>query len=93
MAATSNPRQREPLFDVQPRTGISFEVFYSDRTLETFGRCGLGWFWWPRQRGCSPTGSANGPFPTSYAAYLHALGTALGTKVDALSNFKVKSGG
>jgi hypothetical protein len=29
--------QHEPLFDVQPRTGISFEVFYSDRTLETFG--------------------------------------------------------
>jgi hypothetical protein len=49
MAPTSNPRQREPLFDVHPRTGISFEVFYSDRTLETFGRCGSGWFWWSRR--------------------------------------------
>jgi hypothetical protein len=37
---TSNLRQREPFFDVQLRTGISFEVFYADRTLETFGRRG-----------------------------------------------------
>jgi hypothetical protein len=73
MAATSHPRQREPLFDVHPRTGISFEVFYSDRTLETFGRRGAGWFWWSRRRGFSPEGPATGPFPTSYAAYRHAL--------------------
>jgi hypothetical protein len=37
MALASNPRQHEPLFDVRPLTGISFEVFHSDRTLETFG--------------------------------------------------------
>jgi hypothetical protein len=73
MAPTSNPRQREPLFDVHPRTGISFEVFYSDRTLETFGRRGAGWFWWSRRRGYSPDGPATGPFPTSYAAYRHAM--------------------
>jgi hypothetical protein len=73
MAATSNPRQREPLFDVHPRTGIGFEVFYSDRTLETFGRRGAGWFWWSRRRGFSPDGPATGPFATSYAAYRHAM--------------------
>jgi hypothetical protein len=73
MAPTSNPRQPEPLFDVHPRTGISFEVFYSDRTLETFGRRGTGWFWWSRRRGLSPAGPATGPFPTSYAAYRHAV--------------------
>jgi hypothetical protein len=73
MAATSSPGQRESLFDVHPRTGISFEVFYSDRTLETFGRCGAGWFWWSRRRGFSPNGPATGPFPTSYAAYRHAM--------------------
>jgi hypothetical protein len=75
----SNPRQRaahEPLFDVYPRTGVSFEVFYSDRTLETFGRCGSGWFWWSRRRGFSPAGPATGPFPTSYAAYRHAMKAA-----------------
>jgi hypothetical protein len=49
-APASNPRQRarhEPLFDIHPRTGASIAVFYSDRTLETFGKCGAGWFWWP----------------------------------------------
>ena len=44
----------EPLYDIDPQTGTTIEVFYADRTLETFGRCGAGWFWWPRRRGCSP---------------------------------------
>jgi hypothetical protein len=92
-ASTSNPRQRDPLFDVHPCTGVSFEVFYTDRTLETFGRCGSGWFWWSRRRGFSPKGPTTGPFATSFAAYRHALGTALGTKADALSSFEVKSDG
>ena len=35
----------EPLFDIDPRTGTSIEVFFADRALETFGRCGAGWFW------------------------------------------------
>jgi hypothetical protein len=65
----------EPLFDLHPRTGVSFEVFYSDRTLETFGRRGAGWFWWPRQRGCAPAGTPTGPFATDYAAYRHAMTT------------------
>jgi len=79
---TPNQNQRphrEPLYDIAPETGINFEVFYSDRTLETFGRRGAGWFWWPRRRGSSPDGSATGPFATSYSAYRHALGTVLGT--------------
>ena len=66
---TSN---HEPLYDIHPQTGANIEVFYADRALETFGRCGAGWFWWYRRRGFSPTGSARGPFPTSYAAYRHA---------------------
>jgi hypothetical protein len=65
--------QHEPLFDVHPRTGVSFEVFFSDRTLETFGRVAAGWFWWPRQRGFAPDGPATGPYATSYAAYRHAM--------------------
>ena len=44
----------EPLYDVDPRTGASIEVFYADRALETFGRCGAGWFWCSRQRGFAP---------------------------------------
>jgi hypothetical protein len=79
---TSNPGQcarREPLYDTDPRTGISIEVFFSDRTLETFGRGGAGWFWWSRRRGFSPDGPANGPFPTSYSAYRHAITAAAPT--------------
>ena len=74
-------RQRaahEPFYDINPLTGISIEVFYADRMLETFGRGGAGWFWWPRRRGCSPDGPATGPFATSYAAHRHALGATLG---------------
>ena len=63
----------EPLYDVHPQTGATIEVFYSDRTLETFGRCGAGWFWCSRRRGYPPSGPAAGPFPTSYAAYRHAV--------------------
>ena len=76
---TSNPRDRarhEPLYDINPRTGLGFEVFYTDRTLETFGKCGAGWFWWPRRRGLSPEGLATGPFATSYSAYRHAMSAA-----------------
>jgi hypothetical protein len=53
MAPTSDRQRpcREPLFDINPLTGISIEVFYSDRTLETFGRGGAGWFWWSCRRG------------------------------------------
>jgi len=53
--------RHEPLYDVDPRTGVIIEVFFSDRSLETFGRCGSGWFWWPRRRGLSPEGAATGP--------------------------------
>jgi hypothetical protein len=42
---TPNPTQRAPLYDINPQTGASIEVFYAGRTLETFGRCGAGWFW------------------------------------------------
>jgi hypothetical protein len=64
-----------------PRTGAGIEVFYADRSLETFGRCGAGWFWWLRQRGCSPDGSPTGPFATGYAAYRHAWGPIWGPTV------------
>jgi hypothetical protein len=70
---SSDPRKLEPLFDVHPVTGASIEVFYADRTLETFGRGCSGWFWGPRRRGFAPDGPTHGPFPTSYSAYRDAL--------------------
>ena len=38
----------DPLYDINLLTGASIEVFYADRELETFGRCGAGWFWCAR---------------------------------------------
>src|SRR5258708_7362964 len=75
MAPTSDPQRpcREPLFDINPLSDIIIEVVYSDRALETCGRCVAGWFWWPRRRGFAPDGPATGPFATSYAAYRHAM--------------------
>ena len=72
----TQPPRHEPLFDVHPRTGSTIEVFYADRTVETFGRCGAGWFWCCRRRGLSSVGLATGPFATSYAAYRHAISEA-----------------
>jgi hypothetical protein len=62
MAPTFDPQRpcREPLFDIIPLTGIGIKVFYSDRTLETFGRGGAGWFWWSRWRGFPPVWPAYG---------------------------------
>jgi hypothetical protein len=70
---TNQHARHQPLYDVHPGTGASIEVFYADRTLETFGGGSAGWFWWPRRRGSLPDGSAIGPFATSYAAYRHAM--------------------
>ena len=58
--AAQQHARHEPLYDINPRTGVSIEVFFSDRTMETFGRVGAGWFWWPRRRGFSPEGAAPG---------------------------------
>jgi hypothetical protein len=48
-----------PIFDVDPLTGASIEIFYADRTLESFGRSGAG---------AAPAGfraywTGAGPFP------------------------------
>ena len=55
-ASPFNPRAHEPLYDINPRTSASIEVFYADRTMETFGRGGAGWFCWLRRRGFASDG-------------------------------------
>jgi hypothetical protein len=64
---------RRPLYEIDPLTGATIEVYYADRSLETFGRFCAGWFWQYRRRRFSPDGPATGPFATSYAAYRHAI--------------------
>ena len=58
----------QPLYDVDPRTGASVEVFYAGAVVaRSVGACD-GWYWrtW---RGGSLPDTPVGPFATSYAAY------------------------
>jgi hypothetical protein len=68
----SNSAKYAAIFDVNPVTGATFEVFYADDALQTLGLRRAGWFWWSRRRGFSPESPAVGPFPTSYSAYRDA---------------------
>ena len=74
----SDPQRRpayEPLYDIDPRTGATIEIFWADRVLAgSFGMRGAGWVWWSCQRGSLP-GQPIGPFGTSYLAYRDALGS------------------
>jgi hypothetical protein len=68
-------RKNEPLYDFDPRTGSTIEVFYADRALaKSLGLRSAGWCWWTCQRSCLP-GRAIGPFGMSYSAYRSALGS------------------
>ena len=72
------PRDRhEPLYDIIPRTGVSIEVFFSDRTMETFGRVGAGWFWWRRRRGFAPEGER---VPGRLLRATRRIGNAMGCR-------------
>jgi hypothetical protein len=76
-AVISDPKRRaayEPLYERDPQTGATIEVFLADRVLaESFGM-GAGWCWWTCRPGYLPDGPPIGPFATSYAAYRDALG-------------------
>jgi hypothetical protein len=74
-AVISDPKRgtaQEPLYDIDPRTGATVEIFYADRALAaSFGTSDGGWFWWTCQPSCLPEDLPIGPFATSYAAYRH----------------------
>jgi hypothetical protein len=65
----------EPLYDVDPNSGDSVEVFYADDVLAKSFGTRPGWFWWRCRRGSLPDGLVTGPFPTSYAAYRDTPGS------------------
>ena len=75
-AVISDPKRRtafEPLYDLDPQTGASVEIFYADRALaKSFGAPDAGWFRWSCQRGSLPDDLPSGPFATSYAAFREA---------------------
>jgi hypothetical protein len=69
---TSSPSRRrayEPLYDIDPPTGATIELFYGDVVLD-----GPRWFWWSCRRGRLPDKPPDGPF-----AYRDATGG--GTRV------------
>jgi hypothetical protein len=80
-AVISDPKRRtafEPLYDIDPHTGGSVEIFYADRGLaRSFGTPNAGWYFWSCLPGCLPDGPPKGPFTSSYLAYrnfAHARG-------------------
>jgi hypothetical protein len=72
-AAISDPKRHtayEPLYDIDPQTGASVEIFYADGAVaRSFGTSETGWFWWTCQSGSLPHNLPTGPFTSSYRAY------------------------
>jgi len=63
----------EPLYETDPQTGGTIEVFFAHSALaESFG-ARAGWFWWIWPVGRLPDGRPKGPFATSYRAYFEAM--------------------
>lgn len=71
--AISDPKRRtayEPLYDIDPQTGASVEIFYADPAVaRSFGTSEAGWFWWTCHSGSLPHDLPSGPFANSYLAY------------------------
>jgi hypothetical protein len=72
---TETHPQYEPLYDINPLTGHSIEIFYADGALAKSFGTRPGWYWWSCRHGCLPDLPPKGPFPTSYAAYCDTPGS------------------
>jgi hypothetical protein len=71
--ANSRPARRAgcTLYEIDPRSGETIEIFYADRAgAQSLGARGAGFYW--RKRGCSP-GMPSGPFLVCLDAYRDAL--------------------
>jgi hypothetical protein len=44
----------EPLYDIDPHTGATIEIFYADPTLAASFGANAGWYWRSCQRGNRP---------------------------------------
>jgi hypothetical protein len=65
-------RAYEPLYEIDPHTGITIEIFYADQVLAASFGANAGWYWWSCHRGSRP-GQPHGPFHSGYRAYGDAL--------------------
>jgi hypothetical protein len=67
--------RRCALYEIDPRTGATIEIFYADAfAAQSFGARGAGFYW--RERGSSS--GASGPFVVCLDAYRDALRNAPG---------------
>lgn len=65
----------EPLYDIDPQTGATIEIFFADQALaKCFGMRSAGWLYWACEPGCWPPAEPRGPFATKFSAYRAALG-------------------
>ena len=72
MRSDKRPPAYEPLYDIDPRTGATIEVFYADQVLAKSFGVRSGWFWWTCRAGSLPQCPPSGPFATSYGAFRNA---------------------
>jgi hypothetical protein len=81
MASTSYAQRpcHEPLFEINPLTAATIEVFYSDRTLETFGRGGAGWFGRRANVDVHQMARLRGRSLRAYASYRNAMSNPVST--------------
>jgi hypothetical protein len=65
----------EPLYDIDPRTGRTIEVFFADTALaRCLGIRAAGWCHWACRRECWQPTAPRGPFASRYATYRDAVG-------------------
>jgi hypothetical protein len=83
MARASNPARHsiwEPMYETDPVTGGTIEIFYAHRQFAaSFGAKDGGFFWWRFKSDCLLDGPPIGPFGTSYAAYRNAMKSQIGS--------------
>jgi hypothetical protein len=74
-AKTKRDPKCEPLYDTNPRTGATLEVFYADTALATcLSIRRAGWCHWTCRPGCWQPTTPRGPFASRYVAYRDAVG-------------------
>jgi hypothetical protein len=73
IAATERRPAYEPLYDIDPHSGASIEIFYCDSMLARSFATREGWFWWTCQPGLLPNVPPVGPFGSSYLAFCDAM--------------------
>ena len=71
--SSAQARRHEPIYEADPQTGDSIEIFHADEVLAKSLGDRTGWYWWTCRAGTLPDLPPTGPFATSYLAYRNAV--------------------